>query len=112
MTPNTFEGYTVHGAFGEGKTGPGFTYGAGYVPKIKERNSDEFIYMSEAAGAKYVEYTLGDCRQDPFTGRSLSNESERVIMNPKTAILGVVMGNPGQIIDIRCLIAILPNHHR
>ena len=52
MTPNTFEGYTVHGAFGEGKTGPGFTYGAGYVPKIKERNSDEFVYMSEAAGAK------------------------------------------------------------
>jgi hypothetical protein len=26
-------------------------YVAGYVPKIKERNSDEFIYMSEAAGA-------------------------------------------------------------
>jgi hypothetical protein len=52
MTPNTFEGYTLHGAFGEGKTGPGFTYAAGYVPKIKERNSDEFIYMSQAAGAK------------------------------------------------------------
>ncbi len=52
MTPNTFEGYTLHGAFGEGKTGPGFIYAAGYVPKIKERNSDEFIYMSEAAGAK------------------------------------------------------------
>ena len=52
MTPNTFEGYTVHGAFGEGKTGPGFTYAAGYVPKIKERNSDEFVYMSEAVGAK------------------------------------------------------------
>ena len=52
MTPNTFEGYTLHGAFGEAKTGPGFIYAAGYVPKIKERNSDEFIYMSEAAGAK------------------------------------------------------------
>jgi hypothetical protein len=51
MTPNTFEGYSVHGAFGEAKTGPAFMYGAGYVPKIKERNSDEFIYMSKAAGA-------------------------------------------------------------
>jgi hypothetical protein len=51
MTPNTFEGYTVHGAFGEGKTGPGFIYAAGYVPKIKERDSDEFVYMSQAAGA-------------------------------------------------------------
>ena len=26
-------------------------YVAGYVPKIKERDSDEFVYMSEAAGA-------------------------------------------------------------
>jgi hypothetical protein len=52
MTPNTFEGYSVHGAFGDGKVGPGFQYGGGYVPKIKERNSDEFIYMSQAAGAK------------------------------------------------------------
>ena len=52
MTPNTFEGYTFRGAFGEEKTGPGFQYVAGYVPKIKERDSDEFVYTSEAAGAK------------------------------------------------------------
>lgn len=58
MTPNTFEGYTVHGAFGEGKTGPGLTYAAGYIPKIKERNSDEFVYMSEAAGAKVERGTV------------------------------------------------------
>jgi hypothetical protein len=58
MTPNTFEGYSVHGAFGGEKTGPGFQYGAGYIPKIKERNSDEFIYMSEAAGAKVERGTV------------------------------------------------------
>lgn len=51
MTPNTFEGYTVRGAFGDDKAGPGVQYVAGYVPKIKLRDSDEFIYMSEAAGA-------------------------------------------------------------
>jgi hypothetical protein len=52
MTPNTFEGYTFRGIFGDEKTGPGVQYVAGYVPKIKDRNSDEFVYMSEAAGAK------------------------------------------------------------
>ena len=51
MTPNTFEGYTVRGAFGDDKAGPGVQYVAGYVPKIKLRDSDEFVYMSEAAGA-------------------------------------------------------------
>ena len=51
MTPNTFEGYTLRGAFGDEKAGPGCSMRTGYVPKIKERNSDEFVYMSEAAGA-------------------------------------------------------------
>jgi len=39
MTPNTFEGYTVRGAFGDDKAGPGVQYVAGYVPKIKLRDS-------------------------------------------------------------------------
>jgi len=51
MTPNTFEGYTFKGAYG-GKDGDlGFVYGFGYIDKIKPRNSDQFISMSEAAGA-------------------------------------------------------------
>ncbi len=51
MTPNTFEAYTFTGSAG-GKDGtPKFTYGAGYFDKIKPRNSDSFIPMSEAAGA-------------------------------------------------------------
>jgi hypothetical protein len=51
MTPNTFEGYTFTGSSG-GKDGAlGFNYGLGYIDKIKLRNSDTFISMSEAAGA-------------------------------------------------------------
>jgi hypothetical protein len=52
MTPNTFEGYTFTGAYGGKDGAPKFTYGAGYIDKIKPRNSDEFISMSEAAGTK------------------------------------------------------------
>jgi hypothetical protein len=51
MTPNTFEGYTFTGAYG-GKDGAlGFRYGGGYITKIKERNSDRFVWMSQDAGA-------------------------------------------------------------
>jgi hypothetical protein len=51
MTPNTFEGYTFTGAYGGKDGAPGFNYGFGYIDKIKPRNSDRFISMSEAAGA-------------------------------------------------------------
>jgi hypothetical protein len=51
MTPNTFEGYTFNGAYG-GKDGAlGFRYGGGYITKIKEKNSDRFVWMSQDAGA-------------------------------------------------------------
>ena len=45
MTPNTFEGVTVGGKF------DWVQYLAGYLWKIKPRNSDEFISMAEQAGA-------------------------------------------------------------
>jgi hypothetical protein len=45
MTPNTFEGITLGG-----KVGP-VEYLGGYLWKMKARNSDEFRYMSEEAGA-------------------------------------------------------------
>jgi hypothetical protein len=51
MTPNTFEGYTLTGSFGGKDGAPGFRYGAGYITKIKERNSDDFVWMSRDAGA-------------------------------------------------------------
>ena len=45
MTPNTFEGVTVGGKI------DWVQYLAGYLWKIKPRNSDEFISMAEQAGA-------------------------------------------------------------
>jgi len=51
MTPNTFEGYTLTGSFGGKDGAPGFRYGGGYITKIKERNDDDFVWMSRDAGA-------------------------------------------------------------
>jgi hypothetical protein len=51
MTPNTFEGYTFQGRLGGADGGPGLRYGGGYITKIKQRDDDEFIWMSRAAGA-------------------------------------------------------------
>jgi hypothetical protein len=51
MTPNTFEGYTFQGASGGKDGAPGFRYGGGYISKIKERNSEDFVWMSQDAGA-------------------------------------------------------------
>ena len=51
MTPNTFEGYMFNGAYGGKDGAPSFSYGGGYITKIKERNSDRFVWMSQDAGA-------------------------------------------------------------
>ncbi len=51
MTPNTFEGYTLQGSFGNKEKGPELRYGGGYIPKIKPQNADFFEPMSVAAGA-------------------------------------------------------------
>ena len=47
MIPNTFEAVGIGN-----KPGDGFAYMAGYVDAIKYKDSDEFISMSEAAGAE------------------------------------------------------------
>jgi hypothetical protein len=52
MAPNTFEGYTFMGAYGGKEGTPGFRYGFGYIDKIKKKDSEKFIPMSEAAGAQ------------------------------------------------------------
>ena len=51
MTPKTFEGYSFQGASGGNDGAPGFKYAGGYITKIKERNSDDFVSMSRDAGA-------------------------------------------------------------
>jgi len=51
MTPNTFEGVTLYGKSGGQGGAPQWRYGGGYITKIKERNSDEFVWMSRDAGA-------------------------------------------------------------
>jgi hypothetical protein len=82
MTPNTFEGYSFHGAYGGKDGAPGLKYGAGYILKIKERNSDEFVYMSRDAGAKVdrgvatagLNYTQG-----PFSIGAIDYYSDDII---------------------------------
>ena len=51
MTPNTFQGVTAYGAAGGKDGAAAWQFGGGYLSKIKERNSEEFIPMSAAAGA-------------------------------------------------------------
>lgn len=51
MTPKTFEGYTFTGSSGGKDGAAGFRYGGGYITKIKERNAEDFVWMSRDAGA-------------------------------------------------------------
>src|SRR5205085_10668626 len=54
IVPHTFDGATVYGTAGSkdgGKTEPAIRFGAGYLDKIKERNDDDFVWMSQDAGS-------------------------------------------------------------
>jgi hypothetical protein len=51
MTPNTFEGISAYGKAGGKDGAPEWRFGGGYISKIKERNSDKFVWMSRDAGA-------------------------------------------------------------
>ena len=44
MVPNTFEAYTLTGAASD------VSYTGGYITKIKKRDSEHFVWMSDAAG--------------------------------------------------------------
>jgi len=44
MVPNTFEAYTLTGA------ASGVSYTGGYITKIKTRDAEHFVWMSDAAG--------------------------------------------------------------
>ncbi len=54
MVPNTFEAIAIGRPVNEG-----FGYIAGYVDRIKTKNADEFVPMSEAAGAPGSDEGLG-----------------------------------------------------
>jgi hypothetical protein len=72
MTPNTFQGVTLGGKVDI------VQYLAGYLWQIKPRNSDEFISMSEQAGAQGSDDGVGlaGVRVTPFKGLQfdLSNQ--------------------------------------
>jgi len=72
MTPNTFEGATIYGTAGGTDGAPEVRFGGGYIAKIKEKNADDFKWMSQSAGAtvergvsvaganlKYVDFAIG-----------------------------------------------------
>jgi hypothetical protein len=50
MTPQTFEYVALQGIVGDAAA-PNWKYGFGYFDKIKTRNSEDFVSMSEQAGA-------------------------------------------------------------
>jgi hypothetical protein len=52
MTPYSFEGYTVQGTLGGKDGAPRLVYAGGYISKIKDKNAERFIWMSEKAGAE------------------------------------------------------------
>ncbi len=68
MTPNTFEAYS-YTFFGAENDSP-IRVGAGYINKIKKRDSDEFVYMSEAAGVQ------GHDRGMPWLGVKIQPSDE------------------------------------
>jgi hypothetical protein len=51
MAPNTFEGYSIQGDFPRSGRRPGIRYLAGWISRMKPRDSDRFISMGEQAGA-------------------------------------------------------------
>ena len=51
MTPNTFEGAVLQGKVNFGENGGDLKFGGGYFDRIKKRDVDRFISMSDAAGA-------------------------------------------------------------
>lgn len=51
MTPNTFEAIALQGKAKLGEGGGLLKYGAGYFDRIKNKDSDNFVPMSEDAGA-------------------------------------------------------------
>ena len=58
MTPNTFEGVSLKGSI-TGLQAKNFDYLVGYLSKIKQRNADEFVPMSQLLGTADNYYGTG-----------------------------------------------------
>jgi hypothetical protein len=74
MAPNTFEGYTLLGSFSELPRIAKLEYAAGYLTRMKQRDDDDFISMSEAAGVPQPSshgLSYAAVRLSPFEGFSL-----------------------------------------
>jgi hypothetical protein len=82
MTPNTFEGASVYGRAGGKDGAPEWRFGAGYITKVKQRNSDEFVWMSSSAGANVDRgvYVAGaNFEQNDFSIGAIDYYSQDVI---------------------------------
>ena len=82
MTPNTFEGATVYGTAGGKDGAPAWRFGGGYLSKIKERNSDEFVWLSRDAGASVDRgvYLAGaNFKQNDFSIGAIDYYSDDII---------------------------------
>jgi hypothetical protein len=63
MTPNAFQGVLLNGFLGDDRESQKLHYLLGYLDKIKERNSNQFVPMSQAAGSSVNQGTaLGGVR--------------------------------------------------
>jgi hypothetical protein len=83
MTPNTFEGITAGGKVDT------VQYFAGYLSKIKPRNQDKFIFMSQQAGAVGSDdgVILGSVRVTPLAGLQIDAAEQYGINTFNTAYL-------------------------
>ncbi len=82
MTPNTFEGITAYGTAGGKDGAPEWRFGGGYISKIKERNSEEFVSMSVDAGATVERgvYVAGaNFKQKDFSLGAINYYSDDII---------------------------------
>ena len=82
MSPNTFEAYSISGLHGGTDGAAEWRWGAGYFDKIKERNSDEFVSMSEDAGAdvdRGVYAFGGNYRKGDFSLGAVNYYSDDII---------------------------------
>jgi hypothetical protein len=94
MTPNTFQVYAVQGVVGDSDDAA-LRFGAGYVDKIKPRNSEDFESMATAAGApagvvRGVDIAGGNYKLGAFSIGAIDYYSKDVINIAYTEIKYVI----------------------
>lgn len=82
MTPYTYEGYTVGGRLGGAEGAPRLDFDAGHLLKIKDKTAENFIWLSEKAGANVTSgVTMAGARysQDGFSLAAIDYFCDNVI---------------------------------